>query len=150
MIAPPQPGEMGKRNEHRGQKDVLEFRLQPVRMTPEEQQALAETPINSIRLVRDIFAPADGDQSFRFKAGNNSGQSWNLTIDANGQQIHSTVVNDETAPSGWVAVHTSLQRWGGQRVRVIVTCSLGDATKQSSVFLSELNSSALARPSAEN
>jgi outer membrane protein assembly factor BamB len=150
LIAPAQPGGMGRRDEHRSQKDVLELRLQPVRMTPEEQQALADTPNNAIRLVRDIFVPTAGDNSFRFKAGNDSGQSWNLSIDANGQQIHSTVISDETAPSGWTLIQTSLQRWAGKHVRIVVTCSLADVTKQSSIFLSEMNSSTLARPGETN
>jgi hypothetical protein len=150
IVAQPQPAGMGKRPDHRGQKDALELRLQPVKSTPEELQALADTPIGAIRLVRDIFIPTTGDHSFRIKAGNNPGQAWNLTIDANGQQIHSTVISDETAPSGWSAIHTSLQRWAGQSVRIVVTCSLSDAKKQTSVFLSEMNSSTLARPIPTN
>jgi outer membrane protein assembly factor BamB len=150
LVAQPQPGGMGNRPEHRGQKDALELRLQPVRSTPEELQALADTPIGAIRLVRDIFIPTTGDHSFRIKAGNNPGQAWNLTIDANGQQIHSTVISDETAPSGWSSIHTSLQRWAGQSVRIVVTCSLSEATKQTSVFLSEMNSSTLAHPISTN
>ncbi|MGZ0168474.1 MAG: hypothetical protein ACKVHE_02860 [Planctomycetales bacterium] len=150
IVAQPQPAGMGKRPDHRGQKDALELRLQPVKSTPEELQALADTPIGAIRLVRDIFIPTTGDHSFRIKAGNNPGQAWNLTIDANGQQIHSTVISDETAPSGWSAIHTSLQRWAGQSVRIVVTCSLSDAKKQTSVFLSEMNSSTLARPISTN
>ena len=145
LIAPPQPGGMGKRDEHRGQKDVLELRLQPVRLTPEEQQALAETPNGAIRFVRDVYVPSTGDQSLRFKAGNNPGQSWNLAVDVNGQQIHSTVVSDETAPSGWTSIQSILQRWAGTSVRVVITCSLADDAKQASVFLSEMNSSTLAR-----
>ena len=141
---------MGKRPEHRGQKDALELRLSPVRSTPEELQALADTPFGAIRLVRNIFIPKTGDHSFRIKAGNNPAQSWNLTIDANGQQIHSTVISDETAPSGWSSIQTSLQRWAGQSVRIVVTCSLSDATKQTSVFLSEMNSSVLVRPTSTN
>jgi hypothetical protein len=148
LVAPAQPGGMGKRPDHRGQKDALELRLQPVRATPEELQSLADTPVGAIRLVREIFVPTAGDHSFRFKAGNNQGQPWNLTIDANGQQIHSTVISDETAPSGWLSIQTSLQRWAGQSVHVVVTCSLSDVTKQTSVFLSEMNSSALARPTS--
>lgn len=145
LISPLQPGGMGQRDEHRGQKSVLELKLQPRNMTPEEQQALAATPVHAIRFIRDVSIPADGDQSFRFKAGINSGQPWNLTIDANGQQIHSTVVNDETAPSGWTLIQTSLRRWSGRSVRVMITCSLADEAKQTSIFLSELNSSALTR-----
>jgi outer membrane protein assembly factor BamB len=148
MIAPAQPANMGKRDEHRGQKAALELRVSPVRATPEDQQALADTPIGAIRFVRDVFVPATGDQSFRFKAGNNAGQSWNLAVDVNGQQIHSTVVSDETAPSGWTLIQSSLQRWAGKSVRVVITCSLADAAKQTSVFLSEMNSSTLARPLA--
>ncbi|NQV23454.1 MAG: PQQ-binding-like beta-propeller repeat protein [Rhodopirellula sp.] len=148
LIAPAQPGGMGKHDDHRGQKSVLELRLQPVRFAAEEQQAFADTPINAIRLVRDVFVPASGDQNFRFRAGNNSGQSWNLIVDVNGQQIHSTVISDETAPSGWAAIQTSLQRWAGSHVRVVITCSLADVTKQASIFLSELNSSTLARPNS--
>jgi outer membrane protein assembly factor BamB len=150
LIAPPQPGGMGKRAEHRGQKDALELRLQPVRLAPEEQQALTETPNGAIRLVRDVYVPSTGDQSFRFKAGNNSGEVWNLTVDVNGQQIHSTFVNNETAPTGWASIQSSLQRWAGKSVRVVITCSLADFTKQTSVFLSEMNSSALARPVADD
>lgn len=150
LIAPAQPGAMGKRPEHRGQKDAVELRLPPKSIAPEDLQALADTPLNSIRLVRDVFIPVDGDQSFKFKAGNNTGQSWNLTIDANGQQIHSTVISDETAPTGWTSIHTSLQRWPGQRVRILITCSLVDIKKQTSVFLSELNSSTLARQPAND
>lgn len=146
MIAPAQPGGMGKRDEHRGQKAALELRLAPVRATPEQQQALADTPIGAIRFVRDVYVPSTGDQSFRFKAGTNPGQSWNLAVDVDGQQIHSTVVSDETAPSGWTPIQSSLQRWAGQTVRVVITCSLADVTKQTSVFLSEMNSSTLTRP----
>lgn len=146
MIAPAQPGNMGKRDEHRGQKAALELKISPARATPEEKQTLADTPIGAIRFVRDVFVPPTGDQSFRFKAGNNPGESWNLTVDANGQQIHSTVVSDETAPSGWTPIQTSLQRWAGKSVRVVITCSLADATKPTSIFLSEMNSSTLARP----
>ena len=148
LIAPPQPGEMGKRAEHRGQKDALELRLQPVRLAPEEQQTLTETPNGAIRFVRDFYVPSTGDQSFRFKAGNNSGEAWNLTVDVNGQQIHSTVVNNETAPSGWASIQSSLQRWAGKSVRVVITCSLADFAKQTSVFLSEMNSSTLVRPAS--
>lgn len=146
MIAPAQPGNLGKRDEHRGQKAALELRISPVRMTPEDQQALADTPAGAIRFVREVFVPSTGDQNFRFKAGNNPGQSWNLAVDVNGQQIHSTVVSDETAPSGWTLIQSSLQRWAGKSVRVLITCSLADATKQTSVFLSEMNSSTLTRP----
>lgn len=148
LIAPVQPGGMGKRDEHRGQKSVLELRLLPTRVMPEDQLALAATPVHAIRLVRNVQVPTDGDQNFRFKAGNNSGQSWNLTVDANGQQIHSTVINDETAPSGWAAVQTSLRRWSGRSVRIMVTCSLSDENKQTAVFLSEMNSSALTHQNA--
>lgn len=150
MIAPAQPGNMGKRDEHRGQKAALELRISPVRATPEDRQALADTPIGAIRFVRDVFVPAAGDQSLRFKAGNTAGQSWNLAVDVNGQQIHSTVISDETAPSGWTPIQSSLQRWAGQSVRVVITCSLADITKQSSVFLSEMNSSTLTRPTVVN
>lgn len=150
LIAPPQPSGTGKRDEHRGQKDVLELRLQPVRFTPEDQQALAETPNGSIRFVRAVYVPSTGDQSFRLKAGNNPGQSWNLAVDVNGQQIHSTVISDETAPSGWASIQSSLQRWAGTSVRVVITCSLTDAAKQTSVFLSEMNSSTLARPDTKD
>ena len=150
LIAPPQPGAMGKRPDHRGQKDAVELQLQPKAITPEDLQALADAPLNSIRLMRDVYIPAAGDHSFKFKAGNNTGQSWNLTIDANGQQIHSTVISDETAPTGWTSIHTSLQRWSGQQVRILITCSLVDIKKQTSVFLSELNSSTLTRQPADN
>lgn len=148
LMGPPQPGGMGKRPEHRGQKEVLELRLQPKRLTPEELQAFAGTPLNAIRLLRTVLVPDEGDQTFRFKAGLKQGESWNLTIDANGQQVHSTVINDETAPSGWMPIQTSLQRWSGQQVRILIACSLADVTKQSSVYLSELNSSTMSRQDA--
>ena len=150
LVAPPQPGGLGKRDEHRGQKDVLSLRLQPRRVTPEEELALADTPINSIRLIRDAFVPASGEQALRFKAGHDAGQTWNLTVDVNGQQIYSAIVSDETSPSGWSAIHTSLKRWGGQQVRIMVTCSLDPDAKQTSLFLSEMNSSTLARQDETN
>tara|TARA_R110002072_G_scaffold146075_3_gene292900 strand:+ start:68846 stop:74062 length:5217 start_codon:yes stop_codon:yes gene_type:complete len=150
LITPPQPGGMGRRAEHRGQKEALELRLQPVRLSPEDQQALTETPNGAIRFVRDVHVPSTGDQSFRFKAGNNSGEVWNLTVDVNGQQIHSTIINNDTAPSGWATIQNSLQRWAGKSVRVVITCSLTDIAKQTSVFLSEMNSSTLARPVSDD
>ena len=150
MVGPPQPGGMGKRDQHRGQKDVLELRIQPRALTPEDKQALASTPVNAIRLVKNAFVPEAGDQTLQFKAGNNSGQSWLLTVDVNGEQIHSVIINDETAPSGWTSIQASLQRWAGQRIQILITCSLKDASKQTSIFLSELNSSMLNRPLPAN
>jgi hypothetical protein len=150
LVAPPQPGGTGKRDEHRGQKGVLDLRLQPRKITPEEEQALADTPINSIRLIRDAFVPSSGEQALRFKTGHDAGQSWNLTVDVNGEQIHSSIVSDETSPSGWASIHTSLQRWAGQNVRIVVTCSLTPDAKPTSVFLSEMNSSTLARQDTTN
>lgn len=150
LVGPPQPGGFGKRDDHRGQKGVLSLRLQPRRVTPEEEQALADTPINSIRLIRDAFVPATGEQALRFKAGHDAGQAWNLTVDVNGQQIHSSIVSDETSPAGWASIHTSLKRWAGQNVRIMVTCSVNPDAKQTSVFLSEMNSSTLVRQDIKN
>jgi hypothetical protein len=150
LVGPPQPGGFGKRDAHRGQKGVLGLRLQPHRVTPEEEQALADTPINSIRLIRDVFVSASGEQALRFKAGHDSGQAWNLTVDVNGQQIHSSIVSDETSPAGWSSIHTSLKRWAGQNVRIMVTCSVNQDAGQTSVFLSEMNSSTLSRQETNN
>jgi outer membrane protein assembly factor BamB len=150
LVGPPQPDGFGKRDVHRGQKDVLGLRLQPLRLTPEDEQALADTPINSIRLIRDAFVPASGEQALRFKAGHDSGQTWNLTVDVNGQQVHSSIVSDETSPAGWTSIHTSLKRWAGQDVRIMVTCSVNQNAGQTSVFLSEMNSSTLSRQDTKN
>ncbi len=150
LVGPPQPDGFGKRDVHRGQKDVLGLRLQPLSVTPEEEQALADTPINSIRLIRDAFVPASGEQALRFKAGHDSGQTWNLTVDVNGQQIYSSIVSDETSPAGWSSIHTSLKRWAGQNVRIMVTCSVNQDAGQTSVFLSEMNSSTLSRQETKN
>lgn len=150
LVGPPQPSGLGKRDDHRGQKGVFSLRLQPRRVTPEEEQALADTPINSIRLIRDAFVPATGDQALRFKAGHDSGQAWNLSVDVNGQQIHSSIVSDETSPGGWSSIHTSLKQWAGQNVRIMVTCSVNPDAQQTSVFLSEMNSSTLARQGTKN
>ena len=150
LVGPPQPDGFGKRDVHRGQKDVLGLRLQPLSITPEEEQMLADTPINSIRLIRDAFVPASGEQALRFKAGHDSGQTWNLTVDVNGQQIYSSIVSDETSPAGWSSIHTSLKRWAGQNVRIMVTCSVNQDAGQTSVFLSEMNSSTLSRQDTKN
>lgn len=150
LVGPPQPGGFGKRDAHRGQKGVLGLRLQPRKVTPEEEQTLTDTPINSIRLIRDAFVPASGEQALRFKAGHDSGQTWNLTVDVNGQQIHSSIVSDETSPAGWSSIHTSLKRWAGQNVRIMVTCSVNQDAGQTSVFLSEMNSSTLSRQDTKN
>ncbi|MDG2359729.1 MAG: PQQ-binding-like beta-propeller repeat protein [Planctomycetaceae bacterium] len=150
LVGPPQPDGFGKRDVHSGQKDVLGLRLQPLSVTPEEEQALADTPINSIRLIRDAFVPASGEQALRFKAGHDSGQTWNLTVDVNGQQIYSSIVSDETSPAGWSSIHTSLKRWAGQNVRIMVTCSVNQDAGQTSVFLSEMNSSTLSRQETKN
>jgi len=68
----------------------------------------------------------------------------------NRQQVHSSIVSDETSPAGWTSIHTSLKRWAGQDVRIMVTCSVNQNAGQTSVFLSEMNSSTLSRQDTKN
>lgn len=138
LQCPPQPDRGGRIDSHRGQNQVMKLELAPKAVPEDEQPEFAETPLNAARLIRDIRVPATGNGIFRMRAGHDTGNDWQLTIDAAGRQIHSTLVTDETAPDGWLTVQTSLAPWKGQTVRVMLTCSQTAYNQKTAIYLSDL------------
>lgn len=136
--APSQPKESGLRADHLGEKNVLAMktaaRFAPPTGKPAELSD-SET-VGSIRLIRDIVVPSRHDAGLRFKIGHDKGQKWMLTVDAGGRQLLSTMVDDQTAPNGWQQVDVRLGPLAGQRVRLVLTCSQGEVSKQTFAYLS--------------
>lgn len=133
-----QPKESGLVPEFRGQRDVL--RLRPrIAYSPETANEVpSETTVGAVRLVTPLRVKNDANASLRFKAGHNQGESWLLTVEANGERLLNTVIDDQTAPSGWQQINVRLGHLAGKDTNLVITCGQADLKQQAWVFLHEL------------
>ncbi|MBI1312051.1 PQQ-binding-like beta-propeller repeat protein [bacterium] len=137
-VLPIQPKESGLVAEFRGQRDVL--RLRPkIAYSPETANEVpSELTVGAARLFRPLRLRNDANTLLRFKAGHNQGESWLLTVEANGERLLNTIVNDETAPSGWQQVDVRLGHLAGKDATLIITCAQADPKTPAWVFLYDL------------
>jgi|GEM_PF-886871 len=133
-----QPKECGLVGEFRGQRDVL--RLRPrIAYSPETaNDAPSESTVGAVRLFRPLRLKNDANVSLRFKAGHNQGESWLLTVEANGERVLNTVIDDQTAPTGWQQIDVRLGHLAGREINLVITCGQADRKEQAWAFLHEL------------
>lgn len=137
-LMPVQQKECGLLADFRGQKNVLRLRPKIVPSPTTTGQPLSELTVGAVRLFRPLTLSDDANASLRFKAGHNPGESWLLTVEANGERLLNTVINDETAPSGWQPINVRLGHLAGQETTMVITCAQADPKKPAWVFLHEL------------
>jgi hypothetical protein len=133
-----QPKECGLVPEFRGQRDVLRLRPRIVYSAETADEVPGESTVGAVRLFRPLRVKNDANVSLRFKAGHNQGESWLLTVEANGERLLNTVVDDQTAPSGWQQIDVRLGHLAGQEASLVITCGQADRKEQPWVFLHEL------------
>ena len=133
-----QPKECGLVPEFRGQRDVLRLRPRVVYSPETATEALSESTVGALRLFRPLKLKNDANVSLRFKAGHNPGENWLLTVEANGERVLNTVIDDQTAPSGWQQIDVRLGHLAGKDVNLVITCAQADRKDQAWAFLHEL------------
>jgi hypothetical protein len=136
MLAKAQPKEAGLRPDHRGQKNALAMQAAPRTLTEDQWKQLGDTPVDAVRLIREVSIPDVPNAVLKFRAGHDASQNWKLTVEADGQRLYSALVNDETAPTGWQVAHVSMDHLAGQTVRLVMTCSAAER-KAVWVYLSQ-------------
>lgn len=137
-LMPPQQKECGLVADFRGQKNVLRLRPRIGYSPKTKDQLPSELTVGAVRLFRPLTLADDANASLKFKVGHNQGESWLLTVEVNGERLLNTVINDETAPSGWQQVDVRLGHLAGQAATLVVTCAQADPKKPAWVFLHEL------------
>lgn len=126
LLANVQPANAGLRPEHRGQMNALAMQTTPRALSEEQWKQLGDSPVDAVRLIREVAVPDTPTAVLKFRVGHDSGQNWKLTVEADGQRLYSAFVNDETAPTGWQAAHIGMDHLAGQTVHVVVTCTPAD------------------------
>lgn len=137
-LMPGQPKESGTVGEFRGQRDVLRLRPKIVHAPEASDEPPSELTVGAVRLFRPLQSVAEAGGSLRFKAGHQPGESWLLTVEANGERLLNTVIDDQTAPSGWQQIDVRMGHLAGQAATIVITCGQVDPKSQPWVFLSEL------------
>jgi len=138
LTAPPQRKEAGLRTDFRGRQNILLLHLSQRGMTDEQRAAQAATPVNAVRLIREVTIPAQTSQGLKLFVGHDAGQTWLLTVDAGRERLHSSVIDDETARDGWIPLHISAPQLAGRTIQMIITCALADSSKEAWIGLSDI------------
>ncbi len=139
IVAPPtQPKEAGLRPDLRGQKESLAVLLTPRTLTDEQKQGLALAPSDAVRLVRQVRVPKVDDAILKFRVGHEPGQKWQLIVDGGSCRVHSSIIDDQTAPGGWQDLQISLAHLSGSVTEMTITCAPVGAPTPTWVYLANL------------
>ncbi len=138
-IAPPsQPKEAGLRPDIKGQKDALAVLLSPRVLTDDQKAALASAPVDALRLVKQVKVPKVDDAVLKFRVGHEAGQKWQLIIEGGNCRVLSTIIDDQTAPSGWQDLQVSLSHLANTVTELTITCAPVTAPAPTWVYLANL------------
>ncbi|MFP6762991.1 MAG: PQQ-binding-like beta-propeller repeat protein, partial [Planctomycetaceae bacterium] len=113
LQARPQPGNTGFRPDVHGQQNVLALRLTARTLTKPQLEQAAKNPVDAIRLFRKVTIPNSPSARLRFRVGHEPKQTWKLAIRHEHCQLHSSIIDDETAPDGWQTVNVDMSSYAG-------------------------------------
>jgi len=135
LQASPQPGNAGFRPDVNGQKNVLALRLTARTLTEQQVRQSAIIPVDAVRLFRIVTIPNSSSARLKFRVGHDLKHAWKLTICHERNQLHSAIIDDETAPDGWQTVNVDVGRYAGTTMRLVITCSAETYPSQSWIYL---------------
>lgn len=92
--------------EFRGEKDVLKTRMGNNR---------------PVHFVREVPLPVDGPQTFKLRLGHEAGKSWTVRVQLGHQTLVEKILDDQTAPNGWLDQEVDLKPWAGKTVWLSVS-----------------------------
>lgn len=130
-----QPNEGGFRPDVLGQKNVLALRLNARTLTEQQLEQNSKVPVDAVRLFRKITVPESPDARLSFRVGHEPKQSWKLSICHGSCRLHSSIIDDTTAPGGWLSVNVDLSEYAGQTIHLVVSCSADKFPSQNWVYL---------------
>ena len=133
-----QPGDAGFRAEIHGQKNVLAFKTHAKSVSDVQRDQLGSFPLSSLRYVTELEVPDLPDPQLKLRVGHETGEDWVFTVEANGQQLNNSYINNDTVPTHWQTIQVSLASFRKQRVRLVLTASVPDKGKPAWVYLSDI------------
>jgi hypothetical protein len=133
--AAPQPKEGGFRPEVHGQKNVLALRLNARSLTEQQLGQNSKLPADAVRLFRKVEVPSSPGARLSFRVGHEPKQNWKLSICHGSCRLHSSIIDDATAPGGWQTVNVDLSEYAGKTIHLVVTCSASTYPSQNWVYL---------------
>lgn len=71
---------------------------------------------NPVRLLKFVEIPAQATPRLTLRVGHRAGASWQLVVRVSGQEVLRQVVDETSAPGGWLDKQVNLAEYGGQRV----------------------------------
>jgi outer membrane protein assembly factor BamB len=133
--AAPQPKEGGFRPEVLGQKNVLALRLNARKLTEPQLEQTSKVPADAVRLFRKVTIPDSPGARLSFRVGHEPKQNWKLSICHGSCRLHSSIIDDATAPGGWQTVNVDLSEYAGKTIHLVITCSAATYPSQNWVYL---------------
>ena len=133
--AAPQPNEGGFRPDVLGQKNVLALKLNARTLTELQLEQNSKVPVDAVRLFRKVVVPESPGARLSFRVGHEPKQSWKLSICHGTCRLHSSIVDDTTAPGGWQVVNLDLSEYAGQTIHLVVSCSADTYPSQNWIYL---------------
>ncbi len=122
-LAPPiQSRDAGIRAEFRGEQQVLAVPITVSAQQIEQNLKFPDVPLDAVRFMRQVSVGSNADAAIELRVGHDAGRSWELIIDAGSQRLHRSIINDETASSGWQDARVSLAPLAGKTTEIVVTC----------------------------
>lgn len=92
--------------EFRGEKEVLKTRMRDNR---------------PVYFVRKVQLPAAGPAKLKLRLGHEAGKSWTVRVELGNQILLEQVLDDQTAPNGWLVHEVDLSPWAGQTIWLSVS-----------------------------
>lgn len=140
VSAPTQAADAGFKDNVQGRNQVFAIKLAPRKLDEAQQTAFAVAPMDTVRLIRDVAIPKDPNASLRLTVGHDKGNSWQLIIEAEGCRLHSSIIDDKSAPNGWQDINLTFGHLCGKQVQLIIAGAPVQPAKTTWVYFDGLKS----------
>jgi outer membrane protein assembly factor BamB len=120
VSAPPQSSSDCGLKDALGRTQVFAIKLSPRGLTEKQQTDFAVAPLDTARLIREVTIPTNPNASLTLTVGHDKGKRWQLIVEAAGCRLHSSIIDDKSAPNGWQDINLTFGHLCGKKVQLIV------------------------------
>jgi hypothetical protein len=120
VSAPTQGSDGGLKDKILGRDQIFSVKLTPRNLTEQQQSDFAVAPLDSARLIREVTIPSNPNASLQLTVGHDKGKRWQLIVEAEGCRLHSSIIDDKSAPSGWQEINLTFGHLCGKKVQLII------------------------------